>query len=162
MRSAHIWIIAGTVGAVIGSAFTYYLADNNPLTSSLAGVNQTEPVSRDPKTVIPVASVSDNWTRDSTAAHRDGQPISSTKADVSSAAQSPAVAVKKPDPAQEEAIVQVITSRLYDPSMTLADIMQSEEMLKISDESREQVVAKMVGMLNRGEIDARTFMSGRR
>jgi hypothetical protein len=162
MRPTHIWIIAGTVGALIGSAFTYYLADNNPPTSSLAGVSQTEPVSRDPKTIIPVASVSDKWTQDSIAAQRDGLSISGTKTEASSAAPPPTAGLKKPDPAEEEAMVQVISSRLYDPSMTLANIMQSEEMLKLSDETRERMVAKMVGMLNRGEIDARTFMSGGR
>ena len=150
MRFTHIWIIAGTIGALVGAAFTYYLTDNNPPTGSFAGVNQTESVLRDRKMDTPVSVVNNNWTQDSTAAHRDGQPMSSMKVEASSATQPPVAAVKKPDPAQEEAMVQVITSRLYDPSMTLADIMQSEEMLKLSDESREQVVAKMVGMLNRG------------
>ena len=167
MRSAHIWIIASTVGALVGAAFTYSLdlASNNPPTDSLASVNQNQMGSapRDQKTDIPVASISDKWTQDSMATHRGGQPLSSSKTDTSSLAPlSRTAEVKKPNPVEEEAMVQIITSRLYDPSMTLTDFMQSEEMLKLSDETREQVVAKMVGMLNRGEIDARTFMSAGR
>lgn len=167
MRSAHIWIIASTVGALVGAVFTYSLdlASNNPPTGSLASVNQNqiESTPRDQKTDIPVASISDKWTQDSMATHRGGQPLSSTKTDASSITPPSRTAeVKKPDPVEEEAMVQIITSRLYDPSMTLTDIMQSEEMLKLSDETRERVVAKMVGMLNRGEIDSRTFMSAGR
>jgi len=69
----------------------------------------------------------------------------------------------EPDMAVEEAIVGNIIMRLYDPaytsSTTMAELMRSEEMLELSNESRERVVAEMVGMLNRGEIDAETFFS---
>jgi len=68
------------------------------------------------------------------------------------------------DMAVEAAIVDNIIVRLYDPayvrSTSLAGIMNSEEMLGLSEPSRERVVAQMVGMMNRGEIDASAFMSG--
>lgn len=70
----------------------------------------------------------------------------------------------EPDMAVEAAIVDNIIVRLYDPayvrSTSLAGVMNSEEMLGLSEPSRERVVAHMVGMMNRGEIDANAFMAG--
>ncbi len=159
MRSIYIGIISGTAGALIGAAAMYHLAGNNPPTvASPASANQAQALPRDQKTDIPVASAGANWVQDSTAARRL-QPAPSTSTEPSLAAP-PGAEKKKPDPAEEEATVQVVMSRFYDPTMNLTGIMQSEEMLKLSDESRERVVAKLVEMLNRGEINAQTFMAG--
>ena len=86
---------------------------------------------------------------------------------VKSAGASPATAtIAKPVAANEEGTVQIITARLHDPSYiysaTLSDVMQSEDMLKLSDQSRERVVQEIMGMINRGEIDARTFMASKK
>jgi hypothetical protein len=126
---------------------------------SSATANAVSALLRGQKMDIPVTSVSDKWTQDSMAAQREGQPIPNTRIEPSPTVPASAVAIQKPDPAQDETTVQVVMSRLYDPSMTMAEIMQSEEMHKLSVESRERVVARMVEMINRGEIDARTFMS---
>lgn len=59
---------------------------------------------------------------------------------------------------EEEGSAQVIVSRMYDPSITLGDVMRSDEMQKLSDETRKRVIEQMVDMLNRGEIDVERFM----
>lgn len=159
MRSVYIGIISGTAGVLIGAAITYHLIGNNPpAVVSPASTNQAQMSPRDRKMDIPVISVSTDTAQVSMAVRRDPPPLPATGAPPSPAAPPGTVEKKKPDPAEEEATVQIVLSRLYDPTMTLPGIMQSEEMFKLSDEARERVVARMVEMLNRGEIDARTFM----
>lgn len=157
MRSVYISLIAATVGAFIGASTTYYLTGNNPSAEgSPASVNHAQIPPHNQKIDIPVTSVSTNATQNSTTGGRGTQPLQTT--DTAPSSTSPDAVKKKPDPAEEEGTVQIVLSRLYDPTMTLPGLMQSEEMLKLSEESRERVVAKMVEMLNRGEIDARVFM----
>jgi hypothetical protein len=93
----------------------------------------------------------------------DAQSVTSSAEEAMAGSQDTGAAAG-PDMAVEEAIVGNIITRLYDPaytrSTTLAEVMGSEEMVNLSDASREKVVSEMVGMLNRGEIDVQTFFSG--
>jgi hypothetical protein len=163
MRSVRIGIIAGMVGAFVGAVSTYYyLSDSHRTVSSLADVGRVEGQLLEVRTGTSPYSSNDKWARDSVIAHRDRLPMASMTSEPSVTASPRTVEMENPDPVKEEAMVQAVMSRLYDPSMTITDIMQSEEMYKLSDESRERVVARMVELLNRGEIDARLFMSSDR
>lgn len=156
MRSEYIWVIAGLTGALTGAAATYYVAvDSRPAVPlAVASHNATSPVSESPPN--PIAPAAIQWMHTPGTALRAPEPQPKGTAP---AGQTKAAAL---DPAEEEAMVQAVLSRMYVPSMTLPEIMNSEEMHKLSPEARERVVAQMVDRINRGEIDARTFMAGGR
>lgn len=166
MQSTLSWVIAGTVGALMGAASMYYVVGdrNGQPSGSLVGMNQTETPPRDARMGVATTSVYDQ-TQGSIPMRRESAPVQNTKPSAPAAGLNTA-AVSKPVPVDDEATVQILMARLHDPSFiystTLSDVMQSEDMRKLSDESRERVVQEMMGMINRGEIDARTFMVSRK
>ena len=175
MDSTRTWILAGTAGALMGAASMYYVVANDAHSlacigndrqaASLVTMGQTETLPRDGRMGIPAASVNAQMIEGSLPARSELPPAQNLKTGVPAASPGTA-AIGKPVVADEEGTVQIITARLRDPSYiysaTLSDVMQSEDMLKLSDQSRERVVQEIMGMISRGEIDARTFMASRK
>ncbi len=168
MQSTRIWIIASTAGAFIGAASMYYV-DNTLLASvcngndqqpaSVVRAGQTETLACDKRTDMHAASANSPMDQGSIATTQNiktGVPATGPSTG----------AIDKPATMDEEGTMQIIRARLQDPSYiystTLSDVMQSDEMSKLSDQSRQRVVAEIMGMINRGEIDARTFMANRK
>ncbi len=170
MRSRYSALLGGIAGAVVGATAMYIVNDGTPrieavhespqLADVIERMEQTEALLRE----IRNDAVTTHYPEpDFAAAYGDAQHESNTQTDAASPSQDGHDMAGPADMALEEAMVQNIITRLYDPdytySVTLAELMQSEDMLELSDQSRERVVAEMVGMLNRGEIDATTFLS---
>jgi hypothetical protein len=175
MHSTRIWIMASATGALIGAASMYYALDseshalacngNDQQSASLAGMGRTDEMARDGRMGISATAVNDQMMQSSISERSDLHPPPHTNTGVPVA--SPGTGgIGKPAAVDEEGTIQIITARLRDPvylySATLPDLMQSEEMLKLSDQSRERVVQEVMGMINRGEIDARTFMASKK
>ena len=114
---------------------------------------------------MPATSINNQTAQGSVYARNEAKPAQDIKSGAPTMGPG-TMAVTKLAPAEEEATVQAITTRLRDPSYTysntLSDVMLSADMRKLSDQSRERVVAEMMGMINRGEIDARTFMASQK
>ena len=65
-------------------------------------------------------------------------------------------------PATDEEVTNNIITQLHDSTYaygnTTSEFLASDEMMQLSDTSRERVIAEVVRMLNSGEIDADTFI----
>ncbi len=169
MNSNRIGFIASITGAIIGATFTYFMINKAPQSKS-AGVQvqMNELFKRMDKTDailsdIKIALASNQAARQELVyTTLIEQPATEEDSDSASPLLRDRETAGLPDTALEEAIIQNITTRFYDPeymqSATLSEVMQSEEMQQLSDQARERVVVEMVGMLNRGEIDMETFL----
>ena len=174
MQSTHIWIIASTAGAFIGAASMYYVDStllasvcngNDQQSASLVAKGPTETLPCDRSVDMRAASENGQMHQGAIYAHAESQPTKNIKPGVPATGLGTGT-INKPVATDEEGTIQIITARLHDPSYiystTLSDVMQSDDMLKLSDQSRERVVQEIMGMINRGEIDARTFMANRK
>ncbi|MEN8166599.1 MAG: hypothetical protein ABFR65_03870 [Pseudomonadota bacterium] len=182
MRSITTGIIAGVTGALFGAISMYFviedkppvLADNgpDPLIALYARMDQTEALLREIRSDMATSALLRNIRSDMATSEQLRREVAFVQSNVHAVRDAQrdsadicydATADTASDMAYEEAIVENITTRLYDrgyaDSTTISDVMQSEDMLTLSDESRERVVSEMVGMLNRGEIDASTFLT---
>lgn len=172
MQSVYSVVIAGITGVLFGAAAMYVVDAGKESTApaayrddQLAGLmermNQTETLLREIRIDI---SANSHAQRKLTVAYAEEQRGADTNTTEAMIACPDREELAAPDMAVEDAVVQNIITRLYDPdytrSTTLAEVMQSEEMLELSGQSRERVLAAMVGMLNLGEIDAATFLPG--
>lgn len=174
MNSNSVGFIVGIAGAIVGATSTYFVivkAPQNEIGSEqvqmeqvqmielLERMNKTDAILHEIKIVL---ASNQEARQELVYTTLNEQPAKETNTDSVEAVFRDQETTDLPDAALEEAIVQNITTRFYDPvyvqSTTLAEVMQSEEMLELSDQARERIVVEMVGMLNRGEIDASTFL----
>lgn len=179
MKSTHICIVAGTIGVLIGAASMYFIVSEDSRATVFDGSKQLEELlarmdQMESTLLVMKGDISASASQISTGFSKvqqaqiaangraELQSAEDTKDRTSVVAQD-AAANGKPAIADDEETVQVIESRLRDPgyiySTTLPEVMQSEDMARLSPESRARVVAEMVGMINRGEIDAKYFVS---
>lgn len=179
MKSTHIWIVAGTIGVLIGAACMYFIVSEDSRTTVFDGSKQLEELltrmDQMESTLLAMkGDISASASQISTGFSKvqQAQIAANVRAELQSAQDtkgSKSVVAQgagengKPAIADDEETVQVIQSRLRDPgytySTTLSEVMQSDDMAKLSPESRERVVSEMVDMINRGEIDAKYFVS---
>lgn len=150
-------------GFLAGAYSGYHLSDSNQVANSQVSISQRASVHTGKGAVnlgsitYPVTSEYDNRATTLGVGSTQSTSISGMKLSELSGADvgTPASGITVPE---EEGSAQVIVSRMYDPSITLGDVMRSDEMQKLSDETRKRVIEQMVDMLNRGEIDVERFM----
>lgn len=169
MNSNSVGFIVGIAGAIVGATSTYFVINKVPqneigseqvqMIELLQRMDKTDAILHEIKVVL---ASNQEARQEVVYAILNEQPAKETNDDSVVTVFHDQETTDLPDAALEDAVVQNITTRFYDPvymqSATLAEVMQSEEMLKLSDQARERIVVEMVGMLNRGEIDASTFL----
>ena len=182
MRSITTEIIVGVTGVLIGAISMYFIIEDKPpvladngqdqLIGLYARMDQTEALLSEIRNDMATSALLYELRNDMAASEQLWQETAFAQSNIyavrdverdTTNISYDATATIASDMAYEEAVVGNITTRLYDhgytDSTTISDVMQSEDMLTLSDESRERVVAEMVGMLNRGEIDVSTFLA---
>lgn len=173
MRPVYSSLLYGIVGIWIGSTTTYFLVDqparidathdNGQLTQLLQDAEQTKRLVQELKHNLAAGLYQSPsapqivYAEENVERHSD-KPNEPTK-------QRPAVVAPTSNPAVDlavhEAAVQDMVTRLSDPSYTystnFAQVLRSDELRNMPEQLREQLISKMVGMMNNGEIDSDAF-----
>jgi hypothetical protein len=157
MASVHYGIIYGLAGIIIGASSLKVMTieenqlpinDDKKLVEILSRINQLEMMIREMRGAIS-ASTTQTFTGNEKilSPHAFENKVVTSISTITSS---------------EDTNVKNILKHLHQPgyvySTTLPVFMQTDDMAKLSPEAREKIVSEMVGMMNRGEIDVKTFM----
>jgi len=157
-------MIAGISIAIFGAAYMHYTNDESGTPTLASGAGQSSPArtsQTEAKLSAPLPHYNDaifpaaldpvQQPQNMTQARNEPQSTETT----ASAAPHDKLPVKN-----EDGEVQNLIAKTYDPTVTMSDIINSDEMHNLSFESKKRVMSEIVGKINRGELDQNTFVGG--